>query len=68
MPRTPLLLELDLTEPLADPEGDDPLERLRSRGRRQLKPTLRALHEAGDDRHVVGLVAKVGGSLPWVSR
>lgn len=61
--RTPILLELDLTEAPAE-EADDPLSRLRSRGRRPLRPTLRALHEAGSDRRVVGLVAKVGG-LPW---
>ena len=30
-----------------------------------LRPTLRALHEAAEDRHVVGLVAKVGGVWPW---
>lgn len=64
---TPLLLELDLTEVPVTPEADDPLERLRNRGRRQLRPTLRALHEAGDDRRVVGLVAKVGGPLPWAT-
>ena len=61
--RTPILLELDLTEPPAD-ESDDPWSRLRARGRRALRPTLRALHEAGSDRRVVGLVAKVAG-LPW---
>lgn len=65
--RTPLLLELDLTEALVSPEADDPLERLRNRSRRQLRPTLRALHEAGEDRRVVGLVAKVGGPLPWAT-
>jgi len=63
--RPPLLLELDLTELPVEPDGDDPLGRLRQRGRRQLRPTLRALHEAGDDPRVVGLVAKVGGTLPW---
>ena len=30
-----------------------------------MRPTLRALHEAADDPRVVGLIAKVGGSLPW---
>src|SRR4029450_7999481 len=60
-----LLLELDLTEPLVAPEADDPIARLRARGRRLLRPTLRALHEAAEDRHVVGLVAKVGGVWPW---
>jgi protease IV len=63
--RPQTLLELDLTEPLVAPEADDPLARLRARSRRLLRPTLRALHEAADDRHVVGLIAKVGGLWPW---
>ena len=63
--RQRLLLELDLTQPLAEPSPDDPLDRLFSRGRRQLRPTLRALHQAGEDPRVVGLIAKVGGGLPW---
>src|SRR4051812_10109407 len=65
--RRPLLLELDLTTLPVDPDPDDQLARLRNRGRRQLRPTLRALHEAADDPRVVGLVAKVGGSLPWAA-
>ena len=63
--RPQTLLELDLTEPLVAPEADDPIARLRSRSRRLLRPTLRALHEAADDRHVVGLIARVGGMWPW---
>jgi protease-4 len=65
--RPPLLLELDLTEVPAVPDPDDPLARLRARGRHQLRPILRALHEAAADRHVVGLIAKVGGTLPWAA-
>jgi protease-4 len=65
--RPQTLLELDLTEPLVAPEPDDPFARLRARGRRLLRPTLRALHEAADDRHVVGLIAKVGGNWPWAT-
>jgi protease-4 len=65
--RPPLLLELDLTELPVDPDGADPLARLRNRGRRQLRPTLRALHEATDDPRVVALVARVGGALPWAA-
>ncbi len=61
----PLLLEIDLTSPPADPSTGDPLARLAARGRPQRAPLLRALHEAGSDRRVVGLVAKVGGTLPW---
>ncbi|HZA73247.1 MAG TPA: signal peptide peptidase SppA [Propionibacteriaceae bacterium] len=65
--RTPLLLELDLTEVPATPDQDDPLDRLRNRGRRLLRPTLRALYESGDDQRVLGLIAKVGGGLPWAT-
>jgi protease-4 len=63
--RPQTLLELDLTEPLVAPDADDPIARLRSRGRRLLRPTMRALHDAAEDRHVVGLIAKVGGMWPW---
>jgi protease-4 len=65
--RPSLLLELDLTEPPASPDADDPLARLRARGRHQLRPILRALHEAAADPHVVALIAKVGGALPWAA-
>jgi len=61
------LLELDLTELPFVPNAGDPLTRLRARGRHQLGPILRALHEAGADHHVVGLIAKVGGALPWAA-
>ncbi|MGI3779329.1 MAG: signal peptide peptidase SppA [Janthinobacterium lividum] len=60
-----LLLEIDLTAAPADPPAGDPLARLATRGRPVRGPLLRALHEAGNDRRVVGLVAKVGGTLPW---
>ena len=62
--RSPILLELDLTQPLVAGDADDPISRLQARGRRQLRPTLRALHEASEDRRVVGLIARIGG-LPW---
>ncbi|MGX7681187.1 signal peptide peptidase SppA [Jatrophihabitans sp. DSM 45814] len=65
--RPSVLLELDLTELPSAPDPDDPLARLRSRGRHQMRATLRALHEAANDRHVVGLIAKVGGTLPWAA-
>jgi protease-4 len=65
--RPPVLLELDLTEPPAVPGADDPLARLRARGRHQLRPILRALHDGAADPHVVGLIAKVGGALPWAA-
>lgn len=65
--RAPLLLELDLSAPPADPDPDDPLARLRARNGHQLRPILRALHEAADDPRVVGLIARVGGRLPWAA-
>lgn len=65
--RPPILLELDLTQPLADPSPGDPLAQLRSHGRRQLRPTIKALHEAAEDPRVVGLVAKVGGPISWTT-
>jgi protease-4 len=62
-----VLLELDLTELPVAAEPDDPLGRIRARGRHQLRPTLRCLHEAADDPRVVGLIARVGGPLPWAA-
>jgi protease IV len=65
--RPSLLLELDLSALPATTDADDPLARLRARGRHQLRPTLRALHEAAADRKVAGLIARVGGPLPWAA-
>ena len=63
--RPPLLLELDLAELPVVPDADDPLARVRARGRHHLRPILRALHEAAADPQVVGLIARVGARLPW---
>src|SRR3954467_1593015 len=61
----PMLLEVDLSRALVEHEPDDPIAKLRSRGKPRLRPVLRALHEAGGDDRVVGLVAKVGDtSMP----
>lgn len=66
--RPNLLLELDLTSPPIEVEPDDVIGKLRGRHRPRLRAVLRALHEAGDDRHVRGLVVKLGGSvLPWAT-
>lgn len=66
--RSRVILELDLTVAPLETEPDDPLGRLRSRSRSRLRPILRALHEAGNDPRVVGLVAKVGRSaLSWTT-
>jgi protease-4 len=63
--RPRLLLEVDLTAPPVEVDADDPLGRLVARGRHRLRPVLRALHDAAADRAVVGLIARVGGPLPW---
>ncbi len=63
--RAPVLLELDLTALPVSPDHDDPLARLRARGRAKFAPTLKALHDAATEKNVVGLIAKVGGPLPW---
>ena len=62
-----LLLEIDLTHVPVDLDPDDTLGRLRARNAHQLRPILRALHEAGKDPRVVGLVARLGGTLPWAA-
>jgi protease IV len=66
--KPPILLELDLTQPLIEHEPDDPIAKLRSRGKPRLRPVLRALREAGDDPRVVGLVAKVGDPKMTLAR
>src|SRR3954466_2659843 len=57
-----ILLELDLSHPLVEQEPDDPIAKLRSRGKARLRPVLKALHEAGDDPRVGGLVARIGAT------
>jgi protease-4 len=59
--RSALLLELDLTSAPIEVEPDDLVGKLRSRSRPRLRALLRALHEAGDDTRVRGVVVKVGG-------
>src|SRR3954454_11243217 len=65
---SPTLLEVDLSRPLIEHEPDDPIAKLRSRGKPRLRPVLRALHEAGTDDRVVGLVAKVGDTTMPLAR
>ncbi|HEU5266153.1 MAG TPA: signal peptide peptidase SppA [Jatrophihabitans sp.] len=66
--RAGLLLELDLTTPPLEVEPDDLLAKLRTRHRPRLRAVLRALHEAGRDKQVRGLIVKVGGaSIPWAT-
>lgn len=60
--RPPVLLELDLTQPLLEPSPEDPVGKLQARGKPRLRAVLRTLHEAGEDPRVAGLIAKLGGS------
>ena len=66
--KLPILLELDLSQPLVEQEPSDPLGKIRSRGKPRLRPLLRTLHEAGSDPRVVGLVAKIGDKTLTLSR
>lgn len=58
---SPVLLELDLTEPPLPDEPADPLGRLRARHRTSLPRVVRALRDAAHDPGVAGLVARLGG-------
>jgi protease IV len=60
--KLPILLELDLSQPLIEVEPDDPIAKLRTRGKPRLRPLLRALYEAGNDDRVVGVVARIGSA------
>jgi protease IV len=56
----PLLLELDLTQPMLEERPTDPLARLQSRRRAVLPDVLQALTDAATDPRVGGLIAKIG--------
>jgi len=62
-----LLLEIDLTSAPIEAEPDDLVARVRSRHRPRLRSILRALHEAGDDGRVKGVIVKVGGGLGFAT-
>jgi protease-4 len=65
---TPILLEIDLSQPLIDHEPADPLGKIRSRTKPRLRPILRTLHEAGDDPRVAGVIAKLGDPTMTLSQ
>jgi protease-4 len=64
----PLVLELDLTEPLLEAPPPDPLGRALARRRGLLGDVLDGLRKAADDPHVAALVAKVGGARMPLAR
>src|SRR6201996_2499575 len=58
---TPLILELDLTQGIAEGPPADPLNALLSRHKVRLSDVLDGLRRASEDDRVQGLIAKVGG-------
>jgi protease-4 len=58
----PILLELDLTEPLVEGVPQDPLTAMMARRRASLRAVLEGLHKAARDPRVKGLIARLGGS------
>jgi protease IV len=57
----PLLLELDLTEPLMEVVPHDPVGRVLARRRGSLRDVLDGLRRGADDRGVRAVIAKIGG-------
>ena len=57
----PLILELDLTQGIAEGPPADPVAALLSRHKTRLPDVIDGLRRAGDDRRVKALIAKVGG-------
>jgi protease IV len=57
----PLILELDLTEGLAETKPTDPVSAIASRGRAVLPDVLDGLRRARTDARVQALVARLGG-------
>ncbi len=66
--RTPLILELDLTEPLAQGTPTDPVSAVMQRRQARLKDVLDGLRKAAGDERVTILVAKVGASRLGLAR
>jgi len=58
----PLILELDLTDGIAEGPATDPLSALLTMRRTRLQDLLDGLKRAADDKRVRALVVKVGGS------
>lgn len=67
-PGGPLVLELDLTEPLAQGTPTDPLSALVQRRQARLKEVLDGLRRAAADDRVRSLVAKLGPARMGLAR
>jgi protease-4 len=63
-----LILELDLTEPLAQGTPTDPVAAFMQRRQTRLKDVLQGLRKAADDERVAALVAKVGSAPMGLAR
>jgi protease IV len=61
--QAPVLLELDLTEPLVDLPPPDPVGWLQARRRTSLRAVLDGLRAAAEDSRVRGLLVTAGGSV-----
>lgn len=57
----PVLLELDLTDPMTETQASDPLLRPLGWGRSTLRAVVRGLRLAREDPHVLGLIVRTGG-------
>jgi protease-4 len=64
----PLILELDLTDGLAEGPVTDPLSALMSRRRMRLPDIIEGLHRARQDDRVRALAVKVGGGRIGLAR
>jgi protease-4 len=64
----PLILELDLTDGIAEGQPADPLAALLTLRRTRLQDVLDGLRRAADDDRVRALVVKVGGSRIGLAR
>jgi protease-4 len=64
----PLILELDLTDGLAEGPVTDPLSMIMARRRGRLLDVIEGLRRAGHDDRVRALVAKVGGGRIGLAR
>src|SRR5262245_8066180 len=60
--RAPIVLELDLTEPLVDGVPQDPVSAVIARRRTALRAVFEGLRRGGRDPRVKALIVKVGGS------
>src|SRR5260370_28298334 len=64
----PLILELDLTDGLAEGAATDPLSAIMSRRKMRLPDVIEGLRRASQDDRVRALVVKIGGGRIGLAR